>query len=245
MGAGVRLADVMVATLLAPVCVSCGSVLDSPTSSPVCSGCWRRLACFTPPVCEACGEPVGAGLTHAQCPLAGSALSRARALGSYDGVLRDLIHALKYDRRRSLASSLAAPLATAAADVLEGADALVPVPLHPWRAWTRGFNQAEDVARALGPSPPMWRLLGRRRATRPQSSLAALERRRNVAGAFRLAGLTRRGRLATASRASGRVLVLVDDVATTGATLDACASVLRAAGAREVRAVTLARALRT
>ena len=238
------LADVAVATLLAPVCVACGSVLDSPTASPVCPGCWRRLARFTPPVCEACGEPVGRLPAHPRCPLAGSAVSRARALGPYDGVLRALVHALKYDGRRSLAGRLGEPLGRAVADVLAGADALVPVPLHPWRAWTRGFNQADDVARALGASLPVWRLLGRRRATRPQASLAAAARLANVAGAFHLAGLTRRGRRAAASRASGRVLVLIDDVATTGATLEACARVLRAAGARDVRAVTLARVAR-
>jgi ComF family protein len=124
---------------------------------------------------------------------------------------------------------------TAGHDVLDGIDCIVPVPLHPWRRMRRGFNQAADLARTLG--PPVRSLLWRRRATVPQADLPAAERRRNVAGAFRLSPLP-----ASRSRDAvrGQVVLLVDDVRTTGATLHACAEVLAAAGAHEVRALTAA-----
>jgi ComF family protein len=157
-------------------------------------------------------------------------------------VLRDLVHAIKFDHRRSLATPLGSMLRPVAADVLIGADALVPVPLHPWRLWRRGFNQAEDLARALGDHRvPLLRALKRARATKPQSALRADARRANVAGAFRLNAWTARGAASWRSRIAGATLVLVDDVATTGATLESAARVLVDAGACEVRAVTLAR----
>jgi ComF family protein len=157
-------------------------------------------------------------------------------------VLRDLVHAIKFDHRRSLATPLGTMLRPAAADVLTDADALVPVPLHPWRLWRRGFNQAEDLARALSDHRvPVLRALRRARATQPQSALHANARRANVSGAFRVNAWTARGEASWQSRLAGATLVLVDDVTTTGATLGEAARVLLAAGAREVRAVTLAR----
>ena len=158
----------------------------------------------------------------------------------YEGELRAIIHAFKYDGRRSLARPLGRLLGNAGGAVLDGADAVVPVPLHPWKRLQRGFNQSADLARTLG--VPVQPLLFRSRITRAQAGLTPGQRRRNVAGAFILhpwpAG--RRG----GSRAlANQIIVLVDDVMTTGATLDACARVLKRAGAREVRTLTLARAL--
>lgn len=130
------------------------------------------------------------------------------------------------------------------ADVLRDADCVVPVPLHPRRERARGFNQADDLARELG--LPMMHLLKRTIATRPQVDLPASERVRNVSTAFALANGRRhpldfaRGRPAGGRRGFD-VIVLVDDVSTTGATLEACAAVLKEAGAREVRALTAAR----
>jgi ComF family protein len=120
--------------------------------------------------------------------------------------------------------------------VLADADCVVPVPLHPWRRLSRGFNQAVDLAACL--ELPVVRALWRTRSTAPQTGLTAVTRRRNVRGAFSMSPLlssrTRRTMLI------GRVVVLVDDVRTTGATLDACAQVLKGAGVREVRALTVA-----
>jgi predicted amidophosphoribosyltransferase len=112
----------------------------------------------------------------------------------------------------------------------------VPVPLHPWRRLSRGFNQARDLAAQLPleVAPVLWRV----RATKPQEHLTAAARRRNVHGVFAVSPLlTSRQRTRLLE---DRVVVLIDDVRTTGATLDQCASALKAAGVREVRAITIA-----
>jgi ComF family protein len=157
-------------------------------------------------------------------------VTRGRAVGAYDGTLRAIVHALKYDGRRSVALPLAILLARSGASVLAGADVAVPVPLHRSRKRARGFNQAAEVARHL--PIPMEDLLRRVRATPSQTDLPAAQRHANVRHAFAV----RRS-----PRLHNRVVVLVDDVSTTGATLEACARVLRDAGAREVRALTGAR----
>jgi predicted amidophosphoribosyltransferase len=183
-------------------------------------------------------------------------VSHASAIGDYTGVLRDIIHVLKYDGRRSTAPRLAQLMIRHAGEVLAGADAVVPVPLHPRRERERGFNQADDLARGLG--LPVSRILFRTRITAPQVELPASARQRNVKDAFAIAGRSKGNRLRTAARTiavrsgrssdrpdaadlDGTILVLVDDVTTTGATLDACARVLKQAGAKEIRAITAAR----
>jgi ComF family protein len=167
-----------------------------------------------------------------------SAVDVARSAGEYDGALRHIIHAFKYDARRSLASPLGQLLCEAGGDLLKEASCVVPVPLHPWRRLYRGFNQAADLAGAL--PLPVVHALWRRRMTAPQTGLSAGGRRRNVRGAFRVSLLLRRRVMQT--MIANRIVVLVDDVRTTGATLDACAHVLKDAGAKEVRALTVARA---
>lgn len=161
-------------------------------------------------------------------------MDRARAVGGYDGALRVIVYALKYEGRRSLAQPLAELMRTRGAEMLAGADWAVPVPLHPSRRRERGFNQAADLARHLG--VPVRRALRRHRATRTQTGLPASRRHGNVRGAFALA----RGREGREGL-EGTTVVLIDDVSTTGATLDACARVLKEAGVREVRALTAAR----
>jgi ComF family protein len=151
--------------------------------------------------------------------------------------LRVVIHELKFRGRRRAASQLAHRLdrESRVREVLGGADVLVPVPLHPRRHRERGFNQAELLAAELGRRaavPLAAGALVRRTDTASQSGLTAARRRDNVAGAFAV-----RHR----SRIAGRVVVLVDDVYTTGATARSCARALRAAGAREVRLLTVAR----
>jgi ComF family protein len=149
---------------------------------------------------------------------------------------------VKFDRRRSLAAALAGLLRSVDETMFEGADALIPVPLHPWRHWRRGFNQATDLANALrGPGVPLWPAIRRARATKPQFELDAGARHDNVRDAFALAGRTSWRRARWRRRIAGRTLVLVDDLTTTGATLEACADVLLRHGAREVRALTIGR----
>ncbi len=158
-------------------------------------------------------------------------ITRCRAIGEYDGVLRAIVHALKYDGRRSLAVPLAGRMRERGTFVLEHAAAVVPVPLHPSRRRQRGFNQAADLARHIG--LPVASILRRTRATADQTTLAAGQRHGNVRGAFAVT--------ADAKAWSGRIVVLIDDVSTTGATLEACARPLLECGVAEVRALTAAR----
>jgi ComF family protein len=232
------LCDALLSIAFAPACAACDVPLEHPTEGPVCDRCWRSILPLTPPLCERCGDPLPSWRTvstpRAVCPRCRRAprpLARARAIGAYDGALRAIVHALKYDGRRSLARPLGALMRQRGAPVLDGAACVVPVPLHGSRRRQRGFNQADDLARALG--LPVCRALRRVRATPTQTGLPAARRHRNVRGAF----------APTRAAASLRdaVVVVVDDVSTTGATLDACARALIEAGVGEVRALTAAR----
>jgi ComF family protein len=213
-------------------------VLDHPTRGPVCDGCWASILPLTPPLCDRCGDPLptwrAISIPLARCPRCRRTrrlVDRTRAIGAYDGALRAIVHALKYDGRRSLAHPLGALMRRRGADVLQGAACAIPVPLHASRRRERGFNQAADLARHLG--VPVIPALGRVRATATQTGLPAAQRHRNVRDAF---ALTRAGQVL-----AGATVVLVDDVSTTGATLEACARMLKRAGVAEVRALTAAR----
>jgi ComF family protein len=159
----------------------------------------------------------------------------AYSFGAYDGVLKKLIHLLKYDRIRTLAAPLADRLVSAC-PLDQRFDAIVPMPLHWFRHWRRGYNQATLLARELARRGglPLLRGARRSRATPPQAGLSGARRRAIVAGAFQ----PLRGR-----PLQGMRVLLVDDVFTTGATMDECSSVLKAAGASNVTALTLARAV--
>lgn len=228
-------ANAALSSLFEPPCAACARVLPNPLDGAVCEACWAQVRAAAVPLVEHRSEI--------------ETLDALCAIGDYEGRLRDIIHALKYDRRRSIAPPLGAMMRAAAAPLLRDALLVVPVPLHPSRERTRGFNQAEDLARALG--PPVRRLLKRVVATVPQVDLPAAERHRNVRDAFVLSLPTRIPvptsiSLPTRDAVPARVplpavIVLVDDVSTTGATLNACALVLKAAGVREVKAVTAAR----
>jgi len=230
--------DSLFTIVFAPSCAACGELLDAPTRGPVCPRCWSSILPLTPPLCDACGDPLPAwrviSVPLARCPRCRRSarhIDRARAVGEYDGALRSIVHALKYDGRRSVARPLALLMRERAADLLVEAELVVAVPLHRSRLAARGFNQAADLARHLG--LPVVRALRRSRATATQTGLPAAQRHRNVRDAF----------IATrhASAVLGRSVLLVDDVSTTGATLEACARTLKQAGARRVLAVTAAR----
>jgi ComF family protein len=207
------LTNAVLSALLSPPCAACSAILPRPLDGAVCDACWQAV------------RPRGVATCHA-CPT----IARGAAIGEYDGTLRDIIHALKYDGRRSVAPMLARLMAEHGADVLAGADLVVPVPLHRARERERGFNQAADLARGL--PRPIVQGLRRVRHTPPQVGLTAEERAANIRDAFTVAA---------GFAPAARTIVLVDDVVTTGATLDACARVLRRFGAREVRALTAAR----
>lgn len=238
--------DGVAAVLLAPACAACRHPLASPTAGPVCPRCWASVVRVSPPVCLRCGDSlpswrvmsVDLGIC-ARCRRGPRAVDRARAGGEYEGALREIIHAFKYEGRASLAAPLAALARDAGHELLRDCACAVPVPLHPWRRLRRGFNQATQIARGL--DLPVVHALWRVRATAPQLRLTAAERRRNVRNVFALSPWMRRPRM-RARWLEDRVVLLVDDVRTTGATLEACATALKAAGVREVRALTVARA---
>jgi len=210
--------DGIVAVVLAPLCAACRTPLDEPTRGAVCGACWSAIVPLT---------PVGCGSFPPSITL-------ATAIGPYDDTLKAIVHALKYDPRPTIARHLAARMREAGSIVLDGADAVVPVPLHRSRQRMRGFNQARALALHLG--VPVVDALVRTRKTAPQADLPAATRQANVQDAFVLAVAPR--------PVENRVVVLVDDVSTTGATLNACAAPLLAVGVREVRALTAAYARR-
>jgi ComF family protein len=236
--------DGLLSVAIAPSCAACAARLETALASVVCRRCWTSIRRLSPPFCDRCGEPLPtwrlASLDAGRC-----ARCRRRhrlvvpiaAVGEYEGALRSIVHAWKYDGRRSLGDELAALLRSAGAGVLADADGVVPVPLHPRRLWSRGFNQALDLAARL--DRPLLSVLRRKRHTASQVDLPSARRHANVRGAFALAhDWTGRRPI---SRIRDRRLVLVDDVTTTGATLEECARVLMAGGAATVAAVTLAR----
>ena len=210
------LANQLLSTLFEPPCAGCRKTLRHPLNGAVCDYCWMQLR-------------LAARLNDQQ---RSDGVDWTCAVDRYEGRMKEVIHALKYERRRSIAPPLGELMRMTGACLLEDADAVVPVPLHPRRQYQRGFNQADDLARHLG--LPVVPLLKRVVFTQSQIELPKHQRQANVRNAF---ALTDPGsRLAVPG-----IVVLVDDVSTTGSTLDACARVLKASGVREVRALTAAR----
>jgi len=224
-------------------CPVCDSTLGDGRRDPLCGGCWDTFERVAPPVCDTCGlpfpvfvgSPVARGGRCGECASTPPVFDWARAGGLYAGALREAVQRFKFGGKPALARPLAALVLEQWASRLPSADAVLPVPLARARERERGFNQAgllaERVARGLG-CRVQTRWLARARDTRPQTDLDVAERRANVRGAF-----------VASSAVAGRSLVLVDDVLTTGATAAECARVLRAAGARTVGVLTVARVL--
>jgi ComF family protein len=227
---------------LPELCAACREPVEG---TGLCAKCWSQLSFIAPPYCERLGIPFafdgGPGLLSMEAIAEPPAYGRARAAARYDEIARTLVHALKYGDRLDLAPSMGRWMANAGTPLLEGADALVPVPLHWRRQWARRFNQAailaEVIARESG-TKVAHRALKRRRATPQQVGLDKSARAQNVQGAFRVPAEGR-------SEVHGRKLVLIDDVLTTGATVDACARALLRAGARSVDVLTFARVVAT
>ncbi len=208
-------------------CVGC----SRRSSDVLCRACFEALPEITPPWCGRCGLPTAFEVYGCDgCRTVELAFDGARAPLRYEGVGKGAVHALKYGGYRRVVGRLMAPLM---AGSLAGQrfDAVVAVPLHRARLAKRGFNQAEVMGRAVADriGAPFLDKLRAVRGTRDQVELTAPDRRENVAGAFSARGPV-----------TGRVL-LVDDVMTTGATLNECARVLKTSGAGEVHALTLCR----
>ncbi len=228
-----------------PRCAACGREIDA--HGGLCPDCWEGVRFLTDPLCPRCSLPLPAAGTDphdggesicAACLTDPPATHRRRAAVAYAGTARRLVLAFKHGERVDLAPLLAGWMARAGGELLATCELVVPVPLHPRRLWLRGFNQALLLARHLarGSGRPLaLHLLRRHRATASQQRLGARQRRANVtAAAFHVPQKLR-------AQLEGRAVLLVDDVCTTGATLDACARVLRDAGATRVDALVLAR----
>jgi ComF family protein len=212
----------------------------------VCQSCWDSVKLIEAPFCSVCGYAFPSKAISGEGALCGACRRElyrfdvARAWAPFQGSVKEIIHQLKYGCHPSLARPLAVRLASAyAADRHRlQADWLIPVPLHPARMRERGFNQSSEIARHLS------RIVGvalarhwllRTRPTKVQAGLTRRERRRNVSGAFEMS---------KSAEVRGRAVLVIDDVFTTGATLNECARILRESGAARIAVLTIARVIK-
>ena len=225
-----------------PTCAGCAQILESDEPAPFCPDCFKALDLILEPYCPLCGIPYLAEAPSSH--LCGDCLGgvhhfdRALATGLYRGLFREVIHRFKYRGQQFLARPLAKMLAAPARKLtrLHKIDHIVPVPLHSKRLRQRGFNQASLLANRLGSLlkiPVDYSSLKRTRWTEPQTGLSRNQRAANVKGAFRLK---------SNEKVKGKGILVVDDVLTTGETVNQCVRVLKKdGGAREVLVLTVAR----
>lgn len=222
--------------VLPPQCLACSKPVT--VSGGLCVSCWSALKPIERPYCERLGTPFpadfGPGLLSPAAIAKPPAFDRARAVARFDGTARDLVHRLKYADGVHLARPLGAMMARAGRELLGPDAVLVPVPLHRGRIWRRRFNQsallAREIAKVSGASLRL-DAIERVKATRPQVGLTAAQRAENLTGAFQVADR---------AALSGKRVVIVDDVMTTGATLDRLSRLVRRAGAASVDALVFA-----
>ena len=220
---------------LPPRCAGCGQVIDE--VGAFCPPCWGKIEWLGRSGCNRCGLPLsGTEIdTCARCKADPPRLDRMLAAVAYDELPRSIALKLKYGRKVALARTMARYMAPLRGDWPEDA-VIVPVPLHRWRLWNRGFNQSALVARELA---RLWQLgdqpgaLRRVKRTQPLKGLNHAQRRKAVSGAFR-ANVDLKGRTA----------ILIDDVLTSGSTAEACARALRRAGASRIELICWARVVR-
>lgn len=235
----VRAAILRLLDLVLPVqCQACRSLIPSAPGRPrwFCDPCWTAIPLFTGPACSRCGRPFESGPDHpcAACEARPPAFDRAVAAGPYDGVLAQAICLFKYQQKTALARRLGGLLVTRLAD-LARPDVVIPVPLHPRRLRLREFNQSLLLAQEVGRAadlPLDYQAVVRVGWAPPQVEVSGADRLTNVRGAFAVRD---------PSAVAERSVLLVDDVFTTGATVNECAKVVRQAGAVRVDVLTVAR----
>lgn len=226
-------------------CVLCKTIVEDLSLALVCHRCWGQVVPFQGPVCVRCGYAFPSSNLQVPSPLCGGCrrdyfqFDFARSYSDFQDPLKEIVHQFKYRAHPSLATPLAGLLFSAYSSHLRefSSDILAPVPLHKSRERERGFNQSLLLAKGfsrLAHIPLRPHLLARTRATQTQAGLSRRARRLNLAGAF---ALSQKGEV------SGKVVLLIDDVFTTGATLNECARLLKANGARRVNVLTLARVI--
>ncbi len=227
---------------LPTLCVACREPVDG---EGVCAACWAKLSFIEPPYCPRLGIPFvydpGPDMLSMEAIASPPAYQRARAAVRYDEVARTLVHALKYQDRTDLAPAMGRWMARAGRELLDGADMIIPVPLHWRRAWHRRYNQPGALARSIERQSGValrGDVLQRVRATEQQVGLSRPQRASNVQGAFKVSPDRQ-------SEIAGRRLVLIDDVLTSGATTDACARALLHAKAAQVDVLVFARVVDT
>ena len=235
-----RTARALLDLLLPPRCLACSEEVSQPQA--LCAACWRKVTFLGEPCCACCGLPfdydLGGGALCGACMRAPPAYDRARSALRYDDGSRRLVLSFKHGDRLNGAPAFGDWMRRAGAGLLADADLLVPVPLHWSRLLRRRYNQAALLAyaiRARGGPAVAPDALRRRRRTPSQGKLGTEERRRNVRRAFALK---------SGMNVDGLKVVLIDDVLTTGATVEECARILKRAGAARVDVLTLARSLR-
>lgn len=237
-----RAVDVTLALALPRACIVCGRAMAIEERGLVCGVCWSRIPQLPKPWCHRCGHPIEAG--ENSCPLCALLDSRCATARSVCWVPHanssPLLAALKYQGWWGVSDGMADRMLRVGADVLRGVEAplLIPIPLAPSRLRERGYNQCGHLARALvrrGSGMACAEVLIRVRTTVSQTQLTPAERRANVHGAFAVPARAR-------AAVRGRACILVDDVLTTGATLNACAVALSDGGASEIRYWTFGRA---
>ena len=229
--------------ILPPVCLRCRALVSDPQS--LCAACWSELKFLAEPLCACCGLPfphaLGEGVKCAACMQRPPTFDKARAALAYDDISRDLILPLKHADRLEAANIFGRWMSNAASELIAESDTLMPVPLHWRRLAKRRYNQAAVLAYSIAKHSGLrvdTASLQRPKASVSQGEMpSARARLKNVARAFTVSDVQK-------DRVQGRRILLVDDVLTTGATLNACAKALKRAGATTVSAVTLARVVR-
>ncbi|MFZ5734493.1 MAG: ComF family protein [Pseudomonadota bacterium] len=233
-----RAAQAALDIALPTLCVACRAPV---VGAGVCAQCWAKLSFIAPPYCERLGIPFvydpGPGLLSMEAIANPPSYRCARAAVRYDDVARTLVHALKYQDRIDLAPTMGRWMARAGHEIIEHADVVVPVPLHWRRGWSRRYNQSGHLAKAITQASGLplepW-LLKRTRRTEQQIGLSKSERAANVQGAFTVSPEHK-------PHVRGRRVLLVDDVLTSGSTVDACARALLRARAAQVDVLVFAR----